>query len=90
MPATKSSLEHLSRRFPGRFELVESLYHQDQAFRDLCDVHAVCVRGAKRSEASRAFALGAEYAAQQARLETEMLRWLQRSRETVAQPAGAK
>jgi len=90
MPATRSSLERLSQRFPGPAEHVASLYDQNQAFRDLCDVHAICVRGVKRSQASPSSALAAAYTAQQERLETEMLRWLPRSAATAIHPTGGK
>jgi hypothetical protein len=39
--------------------------------------HAICVGGVERAEASGRSGLGAEYAAQQVRLEAELLRRLQ-------------
>jgi hypothetical protein len=72
------SLEELTQRFAGLFEQAAILYDKDQAFRDLCDAHAACVRGVRRSAASGS-SLGAAYAAQQTRLEAEMLRRLQTS-----------
>jgi hypothetical protein len=77
MPATTSSLGHLSDRFAGLFEQAERLYQKDQTFRGFCDVHAVCARGVKRSAANGPSTLGAEYAAQQMRVEIELLRRLQ-------------
>jgi hypothetical protein len=77
MRSTMPSLEQLTQRFAGLFEQAVSLYDKDQAFRDLCDAHAACVRGVRRSAASKTSTLGAGYAAQQTRLEAEMLRRLQ-------------
>jgi hypothetical protein len=77
MPAMVSSLAHLTARFPDLFEQAADLFEKDPAFRDLCTVHAICARGVKRSQASRSNGLGAEYAAQQERLEAELLRRLQ-------------
>lgn len=77
VPATASSLVHLSIRFPDLFPQATDLFEKDPAFRDLCTVHAICVRGVKRSESARSNELGAEYAAQQTRLEAELLRRLQ-------------
>ena len=86
MPVVKSPLDHLSHRFPGSLDHVATLYDHDQAFRDLCEVYGICVRGVKRSQAAQSSALAAEYAAQQMRLETEVLRWLEGSRATAARP----
>jgi len=80
MRTTLSSLDYLGARFQSLSEQAAILYNEDQAFRDLCDVHAICVRAVKRSEVSRPSALGAEYAAQQVRIEAELLRWLERPR----------
>ena len=77
VPATASSLAHLSTRFPDLFQQAADLFEKDPAFRDLCTVHAICVRGVKRSEAAWSNGLGAEYAAQQALFEAELLRRLQ-------------
>jgi hypothetical protein len=90
MPATTLSLEHLSHRFAGLVEQAASLYEKDQTFRDLCDAHAACVRGVKRSELSASSIDGAEYAAQQRRLEAELLRRLQTPRPAAADPTGGK
>jgi hypothetical protein len=76
MRPTIVSLELLRHRLAGLFVLAAHLYATDQAFRDLCDVHAICVRGVKRSRASGASILGAEYAAQQVRLEAALLQRL--------------
>jgi hypothetical protein len=85
-----SSLEHLGDRLGGLFEQAKILYEQDQALRDLCDAHAICVRAVKRSQASRSPALGAEYAAQQLRLEAELRARLQGPRPAAAHSTGEK
>jgi hypothetical protein len=90
MPATMSSLGYLPHRFAGFFEQVTHLYEQDQTFRDLCDVHAVCVRAVKRSEASQSSILAAEYEAQQRRLEAHLLSRLPTPREAGAHPTGGR
>jgi hypothetical protein len=90
MPATLSSLEHLGHPFERFSAQTAHLYEMDPAFRDLCDMHAVCVRGVKRSDASGASALAAEYAAQQVRFEAELLRRLQTAGAAAAQATGGR
>jgi len=88
MPAMPSTLSHLTNLSPGLLERAANLHEKDGAFRDWCEAHAICVRGVKRTEASRAARLHAEYSAQRARLEAELLRRLAEPRVAAAHAAG--
>jgi hypothetical protein len=77
MPATSPSLEHLRDLYPGFLEQAALVYPKDPYFRGLCEIHTMCVKGARRSEASQFLDLRAAYADQQSRLEAALVRRLQ-------------
>jgi len=78
--ARPSSVLAVLRRFPSQWESVESLYAENDSFRDLCEDYRDAVEALRRLEApgrSQNRELQSEYRALCLHLETEMLRYLE-------------
>ena len=72
-----SSVDLVSRLFPGLADRVATLCDRDDVFRELCGEYSICLEAVNRAKASGSPALRAEYTALQLRLETELLQQLE-------------
>jgi hypothetical protein len=72
-----SSVDLVSRVFPGLADRVATLYDRDDVFHELCDEYSICLGAVNRAETSGFPSLRAEYAALQLRLEAELLQQLE-------------
>lgn len=78
----------VTERFPQQGAEVACLFDTDPVFRELCEDYETCTHALARQPASSG--LSDEYAALQLRLETELLRHLERELSRHGQPPATK